>query len=245
MRGTIWVLVAGTLVLVLAAGAALAAQQGGGESGKEKTASKGSTDAESGDGRATEGQTLEFEGRPTSVNGYVDLGQQGATPGDLFIFSDELYRTDGRSEDGGSDGQDSSEKVGQADGRCTLIDPSSERFMCTVISSFENGTVVTEGLLTNNQDSPSPAGVTSGTGDYRGMTGEASLDLAPAQGPHAIRFELQRPNDGSAPRPDREETVQQQQQKEKTREGTQAKADDAKNDSADRESTDKVKAGNR
>jgi hypothetical protein len=216
MRGVLSILIAGVLVLVVAAGAALAAQEGG-DRGKdkstgEKSTSEGSANAENGDNPNDGGLALEFEGRPTVANSSVDLGQQGASPGDQLIFSDELYRT----ADGQADRQNSSERIGQADGRCTLIDSSSERFMCTVVSTFENGTIVTEGILGNNENSPNASSVTGGTGEYRDVTGEATLDLSPAEGPHAIRFDLQRDD---ASQPDREESSAQQ---EKTREETKA-----------------------
>jgi hypothetical protein len=204
MRGALSILMTGVLVLVIAAGAALAAQEGGIRS-KDKSTSGGSANAENSDNPSNGGLALKFEGRPTLANSTVDVGQQGASPGDQLIFSDELYRT----ADSQGDGQNSSEKIGQADGRCTLIDPSSERFICTVVSSFENGTIVTEGVLGNNENSPNTSSVTGGTGEYRGVTGEATLDLAPAEGPHAIQFDLQR--DGDASQPDREETSGQQE----------------------------------
>jgi hypothetical protein len=227
-RGTISVLLAGVLALVLVAGAALAAQEDG-DRGKDESSGGGGASAENGDDRNDAGLTLELEGRPTSANSSVDLGQQGASPGDELIFSDELFRpAEGQSE-GQNNTQDSSQRIGQADGRCTLISPNSERYMCTVVSSFENGTIITEGVLSNNENSPNALGVTGGTGEYRGVTGEATLDLAPAEGPHAIRFELQRDDDAS--RPDREATTGQQEktQQEKTREETEVKADDTKN----------------
>jgi hypothetical protein len=234
-RGMLSVLLAGALIVVLAAGAALAAQQGG-DRGEDESAGKGSVSAENGDGSNGGDRTFELEGRPTSVNGFVDLSQQGANPGDLFMFSDELYRT----ADGQSDSRDSSERIGQADGRCTLVDPNSERFMCTVVSSFENGTIVTEGVLTNDQDSPSPSSVTGGTGEYRGVTGEATLDLSPAEGPHAIRFDLER--NGAASQPDREKAASQQQEEEKTQEETEAKAGDTKNNDTNTQSTAEAKS---
>jgi hypothetical protein len=227
-RGTISVLLAGVSALVLVAGAALAAQEGS-DRGKDESSGKGSASAEKGDDRNDASLTLELEGRPTSANSSVDLGQQGVSPGDELIFSDELFRpADGQSE-GQNNTQDSSQRIGQADGRCTLISPNSERYMCTVVSSFENGTIITEGVLSNNENSPNALGVTGGTGEYRGVTGEATLDLVPAEGPHAIRFDLQRDDDAS--RPDREATGGQQEktQQEKTGEETEKKADDTKN----------------
>ena len=46
------------------------------------------------------------------------------------------------------------------------------------------------------------------------MTGEATLDLAPVEGPHGIRFDLQR--DGPASQPNREETGQQKTEEKAT-----------------------------
>jgi hypothetical protein len=227
-RGTISVLLAGALVLVLVAGAAFAAQEGG-DPGKDESPGNGSASAQNGDDSNDGGLTLEFEGRPTSANSSVDLGQQGASPGDEFILSDELFK----DAEGQGGGQESSQKIGQADGRCTLVDPNSERYICTVVSSFENGTIVTEGILSNNDNSPNASSVTGGTGEYRGVTGEAILNLSPAEGPHVVRFDLQR-DDASRSNPE-EATAQQ----EKTQEETQPKANDTttKNETTNDEST--------
>jgi hypothetical protein len=232
-KGVLSILLAGALVLVIATGVALAGQTKS-DLGEDKPGDNGTKDDSN--TRDDGGQALQFEGRPTSANAYVDLAQPGKSTGDDLIISDELYRTaDGQGDDQGDDqgdGQNSSERIGRADGRCTLIDPSSERFMCTVITSFENGTIVTEGVV--DQDSQSPSSVTGGTGEYRGVSGEATMDLAPAEGPHTFRFDLERNGDGTS-QPERNDADQQE-----TQGGTETKVGDTNSNNKDSQSTDEA-----
>jgi hypothetical protein len=124
-------------------------------------------------------KTIVLESRATAINDFVDVKGDGPSPGDIYVFKDELF-----------DAQNTSEKVGQAEGRCNLIDPAAGHFECTIVSSLENGTITTDGILVNVPGATSVGSVTGGTGAYRDATGEASLDLGPPEGPHKVRFVL-------------------------------------------------------
>ena len=76
-------------------------------------------------GAAANQQRIDLVSRATAINNFVDVGPAGASPGDLYVFSDDLAFA-----------SDPTTKVGRADGRCTLIDPSSARFGCTIITSL-------------------------------------------------------------------------------------------------------------
>lgn len=125
------------------------------------------------------GRTIEVLSRPTAISNFVDLGDPGPTPGDMLVFVEELFSR-----------AHPSEKVGELEGRCTLINPATERFECTAVSTFARGTIATQGILINVQGAVSVGGVTGGTGKYRGARGEIRIQLGPAEGPHEIRFIL-------------------------------------------------------
>lgn len=117
--------------------------------------------------------------RATAINDFVDTGPAGFTTGDLYIFSDDVFFA-----------ADPATKVGRADGRCTLIDPASARFGCTIVTSLPKGDITTEGTLINVPNARSTGAVTGGTQDYRNASGDAVLDLGPPGGPHQATFRL-------------------------------------------------------
>jgi hypothetical protein len=86
---------------------------------------------------------------------------------------------------------DPATKVGQAEGRCMLIDPSTARFGCTIITSLsKDNSITTEGTLINVPNTKSTGAVTGGTGDFRNARGQAVVDLGPPEGPHRATFQL-------------------------------------------------------
>jgi hypothetical protein len=117
--------------------------------------------------------------RATPINNFVDVGPPGPSPGDIYVFRDELFSH-----------EDPSRKVGEALGRCNLIDPVSGRFECTIVSSFAHGTITTDGVLVNVPGVVSVGSITGGTGAFRGVRGEAHVDLGPPEGPHVVTFIL-------------------------------------------------------
>jgi hypothetical protein len=130
-------------------------------------------------GTASNPQRIDIITRATAINNFVDIGPTGPSPGDLYVFSDDVFFA-----------SDPANKVGRADGRCTLIDPSSARFGCTIITSLPKGDITTEGTLVNVSGVTSTGAVTGGTGDFRNARGEGVLELGPPQGPHRVTFRL-------------------------------------------------------
>ena len=53
-----------------------------------------------------------------------------------------------------------------------------------------NGTITTDGLLYNVPGIVSVGAITGGTGRYRGVKGEATVDLGSPCGPHHVTFAL-------------------------------------------------------
>ena len=122
---------------------------------------------------------IDIISRATSINNFVDIGPAGPSPGDLYVFSDDVFFASAPAT-----------KVGQADARCTLVDPASPRFGCTIITSLPKGDITTEGTLINVPGATSTGAVTGGTRDFRNARGEAVLDLGPPEGPHRATFRL-------------------------------------------------------
>ena len=109
----------------------------------------------------------------------MDIGSPGPTTGDLYVWVDNVFTADG------------SQKLGQAVGRCNLIDPAAGSFGCTTVGVFNNGSTITmEGILYNVPDKQSVFAVTGGTGDYRSAAGEGTVELGPPCGPHRITVTL-------------------------------------------------------
>jgi hypothetical protein len=121
---------------------------------------------------------IDLESRATRINNFVDLGPPGPSPGDLYVWVDNLFLPG------------STRDVGDAVGRCTLIDPAIGSFGCTTVSSINGSTLTTEGILYNVPGVVSVGSITGGTGRYRGASGEGSVDLGPPSGPHRVRFTL-------------------------------------------------------
>ena len=129
-------------------------------------------------GTAANPKRIDLITSATAINNFVDIGPAGLSPGDLYVFSDDVFFA-----------SDPTTKVGRADGRCTLIDPPA-RFGCTIITSLPNGDITTEGTLINVPGTVRTGAVTGGTADFRNARGEGVLDLGPPGGPHHVTFRL-------------------------------------------------------
>ena len=81
-------------------------------------------------------------------------------------------------------------EVGEALGRCTLIDPASARLGCNIRTSLRDGTLTSDGTLINVPGEISTGAITGGTGKYRNARGESTLDLGPPEGPHRATFHV-------------------------------------------------------
>ena len=71
-----------------------------------------------------------------------------------------------------------------------MINPTTARFGCTLVTSLSGGEVTTEGTLTLVPGTTSTGAVTGGTGPYRNARGEATLALSPLGGQHHATFTL-------------------------------------------------------
>lgn len=130
-------------------------------------------------GTASKPERIDIITRATAVNDLVDVGPAGASPGDLYVFVEDVFLA-----------RAPTNRVGRADGRCTLIDPAAGRFGCTIITSLPRGDITTEGTLTNVPGATSKGAVTGGTRDFRNARGQGFLDLGPPEGPHRVTFRL-------------------------------------------------------
>jgi hypothetical protein len=130
-------------------------------------------------GTASNPLRIDILTKATAINNFVDIGPAGPSTGDLYVFSEDVFFA-----------SDPATKIGRADGRCTLIDPSSARFGCTIITSLPKGDITTEGTLINVPGSTSTGAVTGGTTDFRNARGEGVLHLGPPEGPHQVTFQL-------------------------------------------------------
>ena len=136
---------------------------------------------------ASNPERIDIISRATAINNFVDVGPAGPTPGDIYVFVDDVRFA-----------KDPDEVVGEALGRCTLIDPASPprppRFGCSIHTSFDDdvggGSIMTDGTLKNAPNAISTGAITGGTGRYRNARGEAVLDLGPEVGPHKATFGL-------------------------------------------------------
>jgi hypothetical protein len=72
--------------------------------------------------------------------------------------------------------------VGEALGRCTVIDPASGTFGCSTTTSLPGGSIITDGTLKNLPGEISTGAITGGTGRFRNARGDAVLDLGPPEG---------------------------------------------------------------
>ena len=109
-----------------------------------------------------------------------DVKNDGPTPGDIYVFVDDVFRANAPNT-----------KVGEALGRCTLIDPATARFGCAITTSLnKDDSIMTDRTLINAANAISTGAITGGTGKYRNARGEAALDLGPPQGPHKATFRL-------------------------------------------------------
>jgi hypothetical protein len=99
----------------------------------------------------------------------LDLGEKGFGIGDQFVFSEDLFSTDGRP-------------TGQSGGSCTVVRVDerarSATTNCVATLAFPRGQVTLQGLVTfaEEGDQPFTVAVTGGTGRYQGVGGEMLID---------------------------------------------------------------------
>ncbi len=125
---------------------------------------------------------------PRDVEQQIDLGSQGPSVGDLYVFSGPIY--------------DESEErqLGRIDGQCTTTSspgPSAEaRRLCIANATFteehEGAEIDTQGVGRLEAEDVVLA-VTGGTGDYRNARGQATFTFE-ADGRVVIDYELDEVN---------------------------------------------------
>lgn len=123
-------------------------------------------------GTASNPERIDIISRATAINNFVDVGSAGPSPGDIYVFVDDVFLASAPDQ-----------RVGQALGRCTVIDPASARLGCSTTTSLPDGDIITDGTLINAPGLTSTGAITGGTGRFRNARGEAVLDLGPPQGP--------------------------------------------------------------
>ena len=104
------------------------------------------------------GEDLQFRAITTEASN-LDLGEDGLSLGDEFIFHDVLRR-------GG-------EKIGYDGGVCTVTSVRGPQTQCLVTFSLAGGQIVIAGLNTETREFD--FAVTGGTGQYQGASGEAHV----------------------------------------------------------------------
>jgi hypothetical protein len=113
-------------------------------------------------GTAANPERIDFISRATAINNFVDVGPAGLSPGDIYVFVDDVFLASAPTE-----------RVGQALGRCTLIDPETARFGCLINTSLPGGAITTDGTLINVPRARGPS--RAGRADSATPAGKASL----------------------------------------------------------------------
>ena len=103
----------------------------------------------------------------TGADHYEDVGPEGPSIGDYFVFRDRVYHRGNR--------------VGRVNGHCdvTRAGPGRFAFHCTVTLFLRGrGQIATQGLFTFSEDGPGgepTLAITGGTGIYAHASGTATL----------------------------------------------------------------------
>jgi len=92
----------------------------------------------------------------------LDLGEEGPSLGDQFIFHDVLRQ-------GG-------ERIGHDGGVCTITSADLSQAQCVVTAWLEDGQITVQGLVQESQEPERLVfAVTGGTGAYEGASGEVHV----------------------------------------------------------------------
>jgi hypothetical protein len=125
-------------------------------------------------------QTITLTGKTLAVE-QVDTGKPGPSLGDRQILTEDVYR-DGK-------------RVGTSDIECTIVRVEAPKFavQCFNTTSLPGGQITSQGVVTSDQIEQVPfvQAVTGGTGDYKGVSGELTVDEA-GDKPAELTFDLSR-----------------------------------------------------
>ena len=124
---------------------------------------------------------LQFQliSRATAINNFVDIGPAGFSIGDLYVFSDQVFRPSAPTT-----------PIGTFEGRCTLIDPAAAHWDCAVVTTLPDGTIRGDGSLTFVEGSVNKGAIVGGTDRYRNARGEGTVELGPFEGPHRLSYSV-------------------------------------------------------
>jgi hypothetical protein len=95
----------------------------------------------------------------TTEQAFVDLGEEGFSLGDEFVFHDNLLK--------------SGEKVGHDGGICTVTSAEEGQFQCEVTFWFKKGQIAAQALIQPTEEFPERfiLPITGGSGAYKGADG--------------------------------------------------------------------------
>ena len=123
--------------------------------------------------------TLKLLDVAAPIDTFIDDGTPGRSTGDVEVFRDTLVWAADR------------QPAGRAEGKCTLIDPSTAQFECTIVTTLaSNNTITTEGTGVLTRGSTSTGAITGGTGTYENAGGHATLLFHPNGGDSVVTFTL-------------------------------------------------------
>jgi hypothetical protein len=106
---------------------------------------------------------LRFRAKTTEQT-FLDLGEEGDSLGDQFIFHDVLRHA--------------GERVGHDGGVCTVtsVEGPAGEAQCVVTAYLSDGQITFQGLIVETGDPPRfTLAVTGGTGQYEGASGEVHV----------------------------------------------------------------------
>lgn len=124
-------------------------------------------------------KTLKLLDVAAPIDTFVDEGTPGPSTGDVEVFRDTLvWAADGTS-------------AGTAEGKCTLIDPSTAYFECTIVTTLGRGNTITSGsTAVLARGATSTGAITGGTGTYEDAGGHGTLQFHPDNGPSVVTFTI-------------------------------------------------------
>jgi len=119
-------------------------------------------------GKEAKAETLTFYEHDTQQTN-VDLGKKGDSPGDLFVFSGDVFDRKGGT------------KLGRLGGHCETISTGSHgETRCLAIFTLEGGQIVTDALYDTAAvfgGKIGPLAITGGTGVYRNVRGHGTVQV--------------------------------------------------------------------
>lgn len=127
-------------------------------------------------------KVLELTGK-TLDRAEIDVGKPGFSLGDSQILTEDVYRA--------------GKRVGTSDIDCTIVrlDLAAHTFetQCLNTTTLPGGQITAQGIVRSDQieQSPFTQAVTGGTGVYRGVGGQLTVDEA-GDGPARFTFALSR-----------------------------------------------------